>query len=334
MSLSAKDYKAILELIELTYATPDRAQVLQTVCERLQKLNFISSAVFIPRNPINGQWQFQDHFLFNCQVRELMDWIQYYHQFDPFNVSGWFQKTTNKAACYTDFISEFALAESEFGCDFLPRVPLWYCLSAILGSQGDPTGAIGLHRSKSDHNFTDRDKEIMNLLFPHLSRALHNLNLLDTIASAQGCGMIVMRPDGSPSYMNEEARRALNGRPITTVPDPRCSTVPAFFQSETGSYRVRTIPAGRNRTQKIILLEPLPSDHDLKAKLANFGLSPRQEEIAILVIRGLSNREIADRLFISEQTVKDHLRDIFEKLKVHRRSELIAKVFGIDREAK
>jgi two-component system NarL family response regulator len=47
------------------------------------------------------------------------------------------------------------------------------------------------------------------------------------------------------------------------------------------------------------------------------------------VVRGLSNREIAERLFITEQTVKDHLRDVFEKAQVHSRSALIATVLGV-----
>jgi two-component system response regulator AtoC len=58
-------------------------------------------------------------------------------------------------------------------------------------------------------------------------------------------------------------------------------------------------------------------------------LSPRQQEIVLWVIRGRSNQEIAERLFITEQTVKDHLHDIFKRLQVRRRSELILKVLGI-----
>lgn len=77
------------------------------------------------------------------------------------------------------------------------------------------------------------------------------------------------------------------------------------------------------------MLEPLLGMGELKSKLKDFVLTRREEEIATLVIYGLSNREIAERLFICEQTVKDHLQDIFEKVKVHRRSELIAKVLGI-----
>ena len=45
-------------------------------------------------------------------------------------------------------------------------------------------------------------------------------------------------------------------------------------------------------------------------------------EVARLVAQGLRNREIAFRMFISEQTVKNHLRSIFEKLHVGDRLEL------------
>ncbi len=52
--------------------------------------------------------------------------------------------------------------------------------------------------------------------------------------------------------------------------------------------------------------------------------------MALWVVRGLSNREIAERIFIAEQTVKDHLHDVFEKMKIHRRSELAAKLLDLD----
>lgn len=76
------------------------------------------------------------------------------------------------------------------------------------------------------------------------------------------------------------------------------------------------------------LSNPLPAKGDLRSKLAAYGLSKRQQEVAEWGIRGLSNRQIAERLFISEQTVKDHLHDVFEIMKIHRRSELAAQVLG------
>jgi DNA-binding CsgD family transcriptional regulator len=77
------------------------------------------------------------------------------------------------------------------------------------------------------------------------------------------------------------------------------------------------------------MLNLLRSKRDLRSKLADYGLSKRQQEVAICGIQGLSNRQIAERLFIAEQTVKDHLHDIFEMMKINRRSELAAKVLGL-----
>jgi DNA-binding NarL/FixJ family response regulator len=82
----------------------------------------------------------------------------------------------------------------------------------------------------------------------------------------------------------------------------------------------------------VVYLEPHSAEHDVKTKLSDYGLSKREREIALLVIRGLSNRTIAERLFICEQTVKDHLHDIFEKMKIHRRAELAAKIYGLNAE--
>ena len=52
------------------------------------------------------------------------------------------------------------------------------------------------------------------------------------------------------------------------------------------------------------------------------ALSPREREVAQLVTEGLSNREIAERLFISEKTVETHLSAVFRKLDVRRRSAI------------
>jgi len=54
------------------------------------------------------------------------------------------------------------------------------------------------------------------------------------------------------------------------------------------------------------------------------NLSPREGEVLQLIARGATNRQIADSLFISENTVKTHLRNIMEKLHLANRSQAAA----------
>ena len=57
------------------------------------------------------------------------------------------------------------------------------------------------------------------------------------------------------------------------------------------------------------------------------GLTRREKEIIEQLCQGASNKEIAERLFISEKTVKSHLRSIFEKLDVSDRTQAVAYAF-------
>lgn len=61
------------------------------------------------------------------------------------------------------------------------------------------------------------------------------------------------------------------------------------------------------------------------AQAEKVGLSKREYEILQLINDGLSNQQIADRLFVSENTVKKHVSNLFLKLDVERRTEAIKK---------
>lgn len=58
------------------------------------------------------------------------------------------------------------------------------------------------------------------------------------------------------------------------------------------------------------------------ARPKTFGLTPRELEIVSAVVSGHSNRQIAERISISEGTIKHHLTNIFDKLGVYNRLEL------------
>ena len=60
------------------------------------------------------------------------------------------------------------------------------------------------------------------------------------------------------------------------------------------------------------------------AQEAESNLSPREDEVLRLVAQGATNKKIADSLFISENTVKTHLRNIMDKLHLANRSQAAA----------
>ncbi len=90
--------------------------------------------------------------------------------------------------------------------------------------------------------------------------------------------------------------------------------------------RVEVTAVGKGRTQLHLWREPLPEPVQLGAaepqNAPADGLTQREREVALLVADGLRSREVAERLGIASQTVKSHLKTIFDKLGVRNRVEL------------
>ncbi len=75
--------------------------------------------------------------------------------------------------------------------------------------------------------------------------------------------------------------------------------------------------------KKVVQVVPAPLLDDQAIRSA--GLSARELEVLQLMAEGLSNQEIADKLFISLPTVKSHSSGLFTKLEVKRRTEAVHK---------
>jgi DNA-binding NarL/FixJ family response regulator len=58
------------------------------------------------------------------------------------------------------------------------------------------------------------------------------------------------------------------------------------------------------------------------------SLSKREQEILLLLSKGFRYKEIAERIFVSVETVRTHVRNIYEKLQVNSRTEALNKAFG------
>lgn len=89
--------------------------------------------------------------------------------------------------------------------------------------------------------------------------------------------------------------------------------------------RIEVTAVGKDRTQFHLWREPIVDTAvtgvETVAPPAD-GLTSREREVALLVSDGLRSREVAERLGIASQTVKSHLKTIFDKLGVRNRVEL------------
>lgn len=77
--------------------------------------------------------------------------------------------------------------------------------------------------------------------------------------------------------------------------------------------------------EKEIYLKPEPDFVLNEAELEKLGMSKRELEVLELMAKGMSNQEIAERLFVSLNTIKTHSSKVFEKLDVKRRTQAVEK---------
>lgn len=111
--------------------------------------------------------------------------------------------------------------------------------------------------------------------------------------------------------------------------------------ADEGARRMITFPSGKRyivessgRSEKglerwlVLLLQPLRAiSVDEQTALTRWPLTQREREVAKLVVRGLSNQAIGREIGVSPETVKTHVRNIFEKSSTHSRAEFLAAVF-------
>jgi len=89
---------------------------------------------------------------------------------------------------------------------------------------------------------------------------------------------------------------------------------------------VRTAAESPRRENRVVSVPRAALDRAEAGETS--GLTGREREIVLLVARGLSNRQIADSLFISEATVKRHLANVYAKLGVSSRGETTRKALS------
>jgi DNA-binding NarL/FixJ family response regulator len=118
----------------------------------------------------------------------------------------------------------------------------------------------------------------------------------------------------------EAIRAGASGYLLKDIPlDELADSVRAVYG---GQSLINPSMAGKLLTEFATLARRDSEDEPAKHAPAP-KLTDREMEVLRLVARGLNNRDIAKELFISENTVKNHVRNILEKLQIHSRMEAV-----------
>lgn len=142
--------------------------------------------------------------------------------------------------------------------------------------------------------------------------AMSGLELLPRLAG--GATVVMLTHTDDPATVSEAIAAGASGYLVHGALEPR-AMVDAMRLCRGGSQVVSGVavgapPAGHH--------PPAGPDPAVRALL-----SPREAEVMDLVADGLSNREVARQLFVSEKTVKNHVNSLFAKLGVTTRSQAI-----------
>jgi DNA-binding CsgD family transcriptional regulator len=229
-------------------------------------------------------------------------------------------------------------------------------LRAALTTGGSCWGYLALHRHRSRGCFADEEAAFVADLTAHLAMGLRKALLIESAAadrSADGPGLILLdeqlRVTGStPAARHWLAEVGATGPEIGELPSPILAAATSLQALERSASESLAMPRSRLRTQSgrwlVVHASRLAGDDGKEGQLAvilelaqpieiapliaaAYGLSDREGQVLQQVVVGHSTSEISHALFISANTVQDHLKAIFQKTGVRSRRELVAQIF-------
>ncbi len=218
-------------------------------------------------------------------------------------------------------------------------------------------GAVGFLRNEGEPFFTPDDVKLLESLSPIVAEGFRRaLIAAPTKAATQDGGdvpgVVVFDAAGEPESVSPAAEFW-----IGQMVEARAATTPArSFVVEQIAARARSLPEGQDplglaararvRTatgrwllmygtrlaggidgRTAVIIQPAPRSEIVPILELAYGLTMREREISQLCLQGLATKAIADILAISQYTIQDHLKAIFDKTGARSRGELVGRIF-------
>jgi len=227
-------------------------------------------------------------------------------------------------------------------------------LRAALVVAGTCWGFICLHRGSGSPAFTPEEASALDSLALVMADGLRGSLLVQAVSSSlDEAGVLVLASDFSVSSMSARAERWLAEISDADWPSmrelpPVVLAVAGRLWSPAAGERPLESPSARLKTrsgvwlmvrasrldgdagsrQTAIVLAPAAQVEVAPMIMEAYGLTQRERELTGLVLRGMSTRQLGLALRISQLTVQQHLKSIFDKTGVRSRRELAAQVFA------
>jgi DNA-binding CsgD family transcriptional regulator len=239
-------------------------------------------------------------------------------------------------------------------------------LRVVLRAGDNPWANVTLLRRRGEPPFTPEETDLVASLAEPLGEAIRRQARPEGRAPAAAVpgrprrldrpGLLLFDRAGGLVSTNEDARAWLAELPPTrALPSDLGVGVPlwmaalvfraralldeygggtarARIRTSSGAWLVchgsglRTADGAADTT--VVVLEPAKAAEIAPIIVQAYDLSERERQVTRLIARGLSTADIADELFLSPHTVRDHVKAVLHKVEVSSRGELVAKLFA------
>ena len=240
--------------------------------------------------------------------------------------------------------------------DFLNQNQIEHHLFIPLKTETNLLGVLGLYKSMGEQPFTQEEKRLccyaakfisanMTRLFELEKLKYANL-LLENSINTVPLGVMILNHEYSIIYHNKASKHySYEMNPVENADSLAITTdfIRAKIEAQTKtnhhadmefnhkqfSLKIKTVLHSnlQNKNGKKFVVSIYPQmkqrENSLLTRCMELGLSQREAEIIELISAGLSNHEIAKKLFLSINTIKTHIKNIFNKLGVSNRISAI-----------
>jgi DNA-binding CsgD family transcriptional regulator len=294
--------------------------------------------------------------LYQIQDKVIFDYLANYDELDFLHPKKHLNNLSNQRVfCINDMVSFEQFEQSEFYKGFMKKHHYYDEMVVNLTYQKKLVGTLGLLRSKGEPPFGNKDvmrfKAISTFISQKFSSQImledveYQKKILEAHADKSLLGLIILDLCFRPLYYNksasvitkdllanenEKSMETFINKCLINQKNLRLGYVKSVLSPTFQQYTIQFDPKSDFQRESFYTIHLIPELYSNNTtRLVDLKLSfltPREIEICDLVRAGSTNLQIAHQSFISINTVKRHLQNIFSKLEVKNRTGLIGKL--------